>query len=188
MQVERTKLRDVLILRPKKFGDERGFFSETFKVSVLAEYGVDLPWVQDNHSYSAAPGVLRGMHFQTAPFPQAKLVRVTKGALLDVAVDIRVGSPTYGEHVAVELSAENWAQLYVPIGFAHGFCTLTPDTEALYKVTSEYSPAHEGGVLWNDPDLGIEWPFSEADATLNARDRAWPRLRDLTSPYVYEPR
>ncbi|HRE43770.1 MAG TPA: dTDP-4-dehydrorhamnose 3,5-epimerase, partial [Terricaulis sp.] len=137
MQIETTAIADVLILKPKKFGDHRGFFSETFKHAALAEAGVNLNWVQDNHSFSAARGVVRGLHFQREPNPQAKLLRVTRGAILDVAVDIRKASPTYGQHVAVELSAENWSQLYVPVGFAHGFCTLTENTEVLYKVTGD---------------------------------------------------
>jgi dTDP-4-dehydrorhamnose 3,5-epimerase len=176
MEVERTAIPDVLVIRPKKFGDERGFFSEVFKNDVLKAHGVDLPWVQDNHSFSATRGVVRGLHFQTAPFAQAKLLRVARGAILDVAVDIRRDAPTYGQHVAVELSAENWAQLYVPIGFAHGFCTLVENTEVLYKVTAPYAPTHEGGLMWNDPALGIAWPISAGEATVNARDQNWPGL------------
>lgn len=185
MEITRAAIPDVLIVKPKKFGDERGFFSETFKASALEAFGVRHAWVQDNHSFSAAPGVVRGLHFQTGDDAQAKLIRVTRGALLDVAVDIRKGSPTYGRHVAVELSAENWTQLFIPIGFAHGFVTLTPDTEALYKVTTGYAPQAEGGVLWNDPDLGIAWPIPEREATINARDAGWPRLKDFDSPFVY---
>lgn len=176
MLIERAEIPDVLVITPVKHGDHRGFFSETFKASVLEEAGVRHTWVQDNHSYSAARGVVRGLHFQAAPFEQAKLVRVTCGAILDVAVDIRTQSTTYGRHVAVELSAENWRQLYVPPGFAHGYCTLTEDTEVLYKVSAPYSPAHEGGLLWNDPDLAISWPIDAADAILTDRDRRWPRF------------
>lgn len=183
MQIERTAIPDVLLIRPTKHGDHRGFFSETFKASALNEAGVDVDWVQDNHSYSASRGVVRGLHFQCAPKAQAKLLRVTRGAVFDVAVDIRKGSPTYGRHVAVELSAENWMQIYVPIGFAHGFCTLTDDTEVLYKVSAEYGPAEEGGVLWNDPDLGIAWPISPDEAILSPRDREWPRFADFQSPF-----
>ncbi|HWA00037.1 MAG TPA: dTDP-4-dehydrorhamnose 3,5-epimerase [Caulobacterales bacterium] len=185
MQIERTAIPDVLIVRPKKFGDERGFFSETFKAAALEAFGVHHSWVQDNHSFSAAPGVVRGLHFQVGEHAQAKLIRVTRGALLDVAVDIRKGSPTYGRHVAVELSAENWTQLYIPIGFAHGFVTTAPNTEALYKVTTYWSQPNEGGVLWNDPDLGIAWPIPASEATINARDAGWPRLKDFDSPFVY---
>jgi dTDP-4-dehydrorhamnose 3,5-epimerase len=187
MDVERaTGIPDVLIIRPKRFGDHRGFFSETFRASALREFGVDLPWVQDNHSFSAARGVVRGLHFQTEPFAQAKLLRVISGSILDVVVDLRDGSPYFGRHVAAELSAENWTQLFVPEGFAHGFCTLTENTTVLYKVTSNYAPANEGGLLWNDPDLGIPWPVDDAGATLALRDREWPRLRDIRTPFLYK--
>jgi dTDP-4-dehydrorhamnose 3,5-epimerase len=183
MEIEQTAISGVLIIRPTKHGDHRGFFSETFKQSALREAGIKLDWVQDNHSFSATRGVVRGLHYQRSPNAQAKLLRVTRGAILDVAVDLRTSSPTYGRHVAVELSAENWAQLYVPVGFAHGFCTLTENVEVLYKVTAPYSPADEGGVLWCDPDLEIPWPISPEEATLSARDLQWPRLRDLVSPF-----
>jgi len=183
MQIEQTCIDGVLIIRPKKFGDHRGFFSETFRRSALADAGANVDWVQDNHSYSAARGVVRGLHFQRAPRAQAKLLRVTRGAVLDVAVDIRRGSGTYGRHVAIELSAENWAQIYVPVGFAHGFCTLTEDTEVQYKVSADYAPDLEGGVFWDDPDLGIEWPIAREAATLSARDLEWPCFKDFTSPF-----
>ena len=183
MQIERSSIPEVLVIRPTKHGDERGFFSETFRASLLKEQGIAHDWVQDNHSFSAARGVVRGLHFQRAPKAQAKLVRVACGAVLDVAVDIRKGSSSFGRHVAVELSAENWTQLYVPAGFAHGFCTLTENTEVLYKVSAEYAPELEGGVLWNDPDLGIAWPISHKAATLSARDREWPLFRDFVSPF-----
>lgn len=185
MDIERASIPDVLLIRPKKFGDDRGFFSETFRTSTLREAGVDLDWVQENHSFSAARGVVRGLHFQAPPAAQAKLLRVTRGAILDVAVDIRRGSPTYGEHVAAELSADNWTQIFVPAGFAHGFCTLTQDTEVLYKVSAYYSAATEGGVLWRDPALGIEWPIAPEGATLSDRDRLWPNLKDLQSPFDF---
>ncbi|MET0182368.1 MAG: dTDP-4-dehydrorhamnose 3,5-epimerase [Caulobacterales bacterium] len=181
--VEHTSLPGVLIIHPKKHGDHRGFFSETFNRAALAEHGVRDDWVQDNHSYSAARGVVRGLHFQAPPFAQAKMLRVVRGAILDVAVDIRKSSPTFGKHVAVELSAENWAQLYVPAGFAHGFCTITPDAEVLYKVSAPYAPDAEGGLLWSDPALEIAWPVSQAEATVNARDAAWPTLAVLESPF-----
>lgn len=183
MEIEPTPIADVRIIRPQKHGDHRGFFSETFKKAFLRDVGVDVDWVQDNHSFSANRGVVRGLHFQSPPMAQAKLVRVTRGAVLDVAVDIRKESPTYGRHVAVELSAENWAQLFVPAGFAHGFCTLMENTEVLYKVSAGYGPQQEGGVLWNDPDLAIPWPVSPEEATLAPRDREWPRLKDLVSPF-----
>lgn len=183
MEITPAAIPDVLIIKPKKHGDHRGFFSETFKSAALRAHGVMLDWVQDNHSFSAARGVVRGLHFQRAPKAQAKLLRVTRGAIFDIVVDVRKTSPTYGQHVAVELSADNWAQLYVPIGFAHGFCTLTENTEVLYKVSAEYGPAEEGGLLWNDPDLGIAWPISAEDATLSARDLEWPRFKDFVSPF-----
>lgn len=183
MEITPTAIPDVLIVKPKKHGDHRGFFSETFKNATLREHGVNVDWVQDNHSFSAARGVVRGLHFQRAPKAQAKLLRVTRGAILDVAVDVRKASPTYGQHVAVELSADNWTQLYVPAGFAHGFCTLTENTEVLYKVSADYGPAEEGGLLWNDPDLGIAWPIPAEEATLSARDLEWPRFKDFVSPF-----
>jgi dTDP-4-dehydrorhamnose 3,5-epimerase len=176
---------EVKLITPPKFGDHRGFFSETYNKRALAEAGLDLEFVQDNHSLSAQKGTLRGLHFQTPPFGQDKLVRVTRGAILDVAVDLRRGSPTYGQHVSAELSAENWSQLLVPIGFAHGFVTLEPDTEVLYKVTQYYSPECDRGLLWNDPDLGIPWPVAEADAILSDKDRKHPRLRDLPDIFIY---
>jgi dTDP-4-dehydrorhamnose 3,5-epimerase len=174
---------DVLLITPKRFGDERGFFSETYSRKALAEAGFDLPFVQDNHSRSPRKGTVRGLHFQAPPFAQDKLLRVTRGAILDVAVDIRTGSPTFGQAVTAELSAENWAQLLVPKGFAHGFCTLTEDCEVLYKVTDAYAPDSEAGLLWNDPALGIDWPIAAADVQINARDAAWPTLAALTSPF-----
>ena len=174
---------DVLLITPKKFGDDRGFFSETYSLKALAEAGFKLPFVQDNHSRSPKRGTVRGLHFQTLPYAQDKLLRVTRGAILDVAVDIRKGSPTYGRAVAAELSAENWAQLLVPKGFAHGFCTLTEDCEVLYKVTSYYAPESEAGLLWNDPALAIDWPTGPDEAQINARDAAWPTLAAFKSPF-----
>lgn len=179
MNVEATEIPDVKIITPKKFGDQRGFFSETFNQRALEAAGVSGTFVQDNQSLSATVGTIRGLHFQSKPFAQDKLLRVTRGRILDVAVDLRRSSPTYGRHVAVELSAENWRQLWVPVGFAHGFCTLEPDTEVHYKVTAYYSPEHDHGVLWNDPEIGITWPVSADAAVLSAKDEAQPRLADL---------
>lgn len=181
MQIERTAIENVLILRATKHGDARGFVSETFKVSALRNAGVTHEWVQENHSFSAQAGTVRGLHFQAPPAAQAKLVRVLRGAILDIALDVRRASPTYGQHIALELSAENAAQLYVPVGFAHGFCTLRDDTEVLYKMSAEYAPAHEGGVLWNDADIGIAWP--ELEPLTSARDAKWPRFKDFVSPF-----
>lgn len=176
---------DVLLITPARFGDARGFFSEVFNAADLATHGVNVPFVQDNHSLSAPVGVLRGLHFQTPPFAQDKLVRVVRGAILDVAVDIRAGSPSFGRHVAVELSAQNWGQLFVPKGFAHGFVTRTPDTEVIYKVTAPYAPANDAGILWNDPDLGIDWGVEEDAVTLSDKDRRHPRLRDYATPFAH---
>jgi dTDP-4-dehydrorhamnose 3,5-epimerase len=179
MQVENTAIDAVKIITPKKFGDHRGFFSEVYSRKAWAEAGLDYEFVQDNHSFSVEVGVIRGLHFQTAPFGQDKLVRVAKGSVLDVAVDLRRSSPTFGKHVAVELSAANWRQLLVPIGFAHGFCTLEPDSEVLYKVTNIYSPAHDKGLAFDDPALGIDWRIDLAKAVLSDKDRKHPRLAEL---------
>lgn len=185
MIVQTTAIPGVLILEPKKHGDARGYFSETFKASVLREHGIAHGWDQDNHACSTRRGIIRGLHFQAPPAAQAKLVRVTRGAVFDVAIDIRAGSPTYGAHVAAELSADNWRQLYLPIGMAHAYCTLTHETEVLYKTSAEYAPASEGGLLWNDPALGIVWPVAAEEVTVNGRDGKWPRLRDFVTPFVY---
>lgn len=184
MQFEDTEIPDVKIVTPKKHGDARGFFSEVYKQSDWRAAGLDLAFVQDNHSYSAPAGTLRGLHFQIDPAAQDKLIRVVRGRILDVAVDIRRSSPTFGRHVAVDLSAQNWRQLLVPVGFAHGFVTLEPDTEVLYKVTSLYSPAHDRGLAWDDPDLAIDWRVPADGLLLSERDRQWPRLRDLAESFA----
>jgi dTDP-4-dehydrorhamnose 3,5-epimerase len=183
MQIEPLAIPDVLVITPKKFGDNRGFFSETWNAAKLAAQNFRETFVQDNHSLSAQPGTIRGLHCQIAPNIQGKLVRVVRGAIWDVAVDIRKNSPSYGRHVAVELSAENWRQLWIPGGFLHGFCTLVPDTEVIYKVTSDYDAAAERGVIWNDPDLALPWPVDPADAVLSAKDLALPRLAYCESWY-----
>jgi len=183
MEIERAGIADVLIIGPKKHGDARGFLSETFKASALKAFGVDCDWVQDNHSLSARRGVVRGLHFQAPPHAQAKIVRVTRGAIFDVAVDLRKGSASYGRHVGVELSAENWRQLYLPPGFAHGFCTLSADTEVLYRASAEYAPHAEYGLAWDDPALGIEWPIGADEAQLSERDLRWPPFGAFTSPF-----
>jgi dTDP-4-dehydrorhamnose 3,5-epimerase len=184
MQVENTAIDAVKIITPKKFGDHRGFFSEVYSRKAWAEAGLDYEFVQDNHSFSVEVGVIRGLHFQTAPFGQDKLVRVAKGSVLDVAVDLRRSSPTFGKHVAVELSAANWRQLLVPIGFAHGFCTIEPDSEVLYKVTNIYSPAHDKGLAFDDPALAIDWRIDLSKAVLSDKDRKHPRLAELGAMFA----
>lgn len=169
---------EVLLITPKRHGDARGWFSETWSRKSLADAGVEADFLQDNQAFNARKGTLRGLHFQTAPHPQAKLVRVLKGAIYDVAVDVRAGSPTFGRWVAAELTAERGEQLFVPRGFAHGYCTLTDDCELAYKVDGLYAPQTEGGVIWNDPDLAIAWPL-EGDPVLSDKDRVLPRLKDL---------
>ena len=179
MQLIDTEIPDVKMITPKKFGDHRGFFSETYSRQAMAEAGIDLEFVQDNHSLSAQKGVVRGLHFQIPPFAQDKLVRVIRGAVFDVAVDLRRGSPTFAKHVTAVLSAEKWNQMLIPIGFAHGFVTLAPDTEVIYKVTNYYAPDHDRGVLWNDPDLGVEWPIAPDEAILSDKDKTQPGFAEL---------
>ena len=165
----------------------RGFVSETFNRRELATVGIEFDGVQDNQSFSQRNVTVRGLHFQIPPAAQDKLVRVIRGAILDVAVDIRAGSPTYGQHVSAVLSAANWTQMWVPKGFAHGFYTLEPDTEVLYKTTGYYSPAHDKGLRWNDPALGIAWPVSAEAAILSAKDAAQPMLAELPGYFGYPP-
>ena len=185
MQVIPTEIPDVKVLVPKKFGDHRGFFSETFNRKTLRDLGIGAEFVQDNHSLSVEKGVVRGLHYQLPPAAQAKLVRVTRGAILDVAVDIRRGSPTFGKHVAAVISAENWQQIFVPVGFAHGFVTLESNTEVLYKVTAYYSPKDERGIRWNDPKLAIDWGITEASAVLSEKDRKYPALAEATDLFDF---
>jgi len=179
LNVEDTAIPAVKIVTPKKFGDHRGFFSETWSRKAFTEAGLDLDFVQDNQSLSAPVGTLRGLHFQSPPFAQDKLIRVTRGRILDVAVDIRASSPSFGKHVAVELSAENWKQLLVPVGFAHGFVTLEPDTEVIYKVTALYAPENDHGLAFDDPALGIDWRLPLSGLTLSDKDRKHPRLAEM---------
>jgi len=185
VHIEATALPDVLILTPARFGDSRGFFSESWNKSRLAEQGIDIEFVQDNHSLSAAKGTVRGLHFQTPPHAQDKLVRCGRGALLDVAVDIRHGSPTYGKWVSVELSAENGRQLLVPKGFAHGFVTLTDDTEIIYKCSDYYAPDCDRALMFDDPAVGVEWGISREKAIMSDKDLAAPALADLDNPFVW---
>ena len=176
---QKLAIPDVILVTPKRHGDARGFFSETFRADTFAEAGIPGPFVQDNHAYSQQPGVLRGLHFQKPPHAQAKLVRCTQGAIYDVAVDIRRTSPTYGRYVGAELSAENGAQLYVPEGFAHGYLTLTPDCHVQYKTSAYYAPETEGGLAWDDPELGIDWPIEGLDIILSEKDKILPPLSTL---------
>ena len=183
MQVERLNIPDIKVLLPRKHGDARGFFSETYNRKSLAALGIDIDFVQDNHSLSAEKGTVRGLHFQTPPFAQDKLVRVVRGAVYDVAVDLRKDSPTYGRHASAALSADAWNQVLVPVGFAHGFMTLEPDTEVIYKVSNYYAPDHDKGLLWNDAALGIAWPLAGDEAILSEKDRVQPRLEEIVSPF-----
>jgi dTDP-4-dehydrorhamnose 3,5-epimerase len=178
MKIEPLNIPEVLLITPPKFGDSRGFFSETWSAAKLAAVGFTAHFVQDNQSFSAQVGTVRGLHCQVAPSVQGKLVRVIKGAIWDVAVDIRRGSPTYGQFAAATLSAENWAQLWIPGGFLHGFCTIEPDTEVIYKVTADYDRGAERAVIWNDPDLALPWPVKPGDALLSDKDRISPRLAE----------
>lgn len=176
----------VTLIKPRRFADDRGWFSETFVDRKWRELGVDAAFVQDNHSYSAHAGTIRGIHFQTPPHAQAKLVRCTRGRIMDYAVDLRAGSPTYGQHVWTELTADNGHQLFVPVGFGHAFITLEPDCEVVYKVSDYYSPENDGGVRWDCPDIAIEWPLDGRAPQLSAKDATLPTLSQFVSPFVYD--
>ncbi|MCW9042821.1 MAG: dTDP-4-dehydrorhamnose 3,5-epimerase [Pseudopelagicola sp.] len=184
MRVDQTNLPGVLLITPRRFGDHRGFFAETYSLRLYQENGIDVDFVQDNHSLSSQVGTLRGLHFQAPPHAQAKLVRCGRGAIFDVAVDIRQGSPTYGQWVGYELSAQNGAQLFIPEGFAHGFVTLRPESEVVYKCSTYYAPDTEGALIWDDAQIGIDWPLSGAPI-LSDKDAAAPRLGDLQSPFTW---
>ncbi len=186
MQIEQTSLPGVVILTPARHGDPRGFFSESWNRRRMEEAGIAIDFVQDNHSLSEQVGTVRGLHFQSPPHAQAKLVRCGRGALYDVAVDIRRGSPTYGQWVGVELSFENGRQLLIPVGFLHGFVTRAPMTEIIYKCSDYYAPDCDGAVRFDDPDIGIDWGIDPASAVLSAKDAKAPFLRDFASPFVYE--
>ena len=186
MQIEKTALEGVLILTPIRHGDNRGFFSESWNRETLRAQGLDYDFVQDNHSLSAQPGTLRGLHCQLPPRGQAKLVRCGRGRFFDVAVDIRPGSPGFGQWVGVDLSFENGRQLLIPEGFLHGFVTRAPDTEIIYKCTDTYAPDHERTVRWDDPDLAIDWGLGDRAPVLSARDAAAGPLADL-EPYAEVP-
>lgn len=185
MQIERSQLSGVVILTPRRFGDHRGFFSETYNKATLAQLGIPTEFVQDNHSLSRQAGTVRGLHFQAPPRAQDKLVRCGRGRLFDVAVDIRKGSPTYGQWTGVELSFENGKQLFVPAGFAHGFMTLEPDTEIVYKCSDTYAPETEGALAWNDRSIGIVWPDLNGEPVLSEKDAAAPDLAGFDSPFLF---
>ena len=180
-----TTLPEVKLVIPRRVGDARGFFSEVWNARDFSLAGIEAAFVQDNHVRSPLAGTLRGLHYQLPLAAQGKLVRVTRGAVFDVAVDIRRGSPSFGRYVDTVLSAENWHQLWVPPGFAHGYCTLEDDTEVQYKVTDYYSPEHERGIVWNDPELMIGWPPNANGATISERDRALPRLAEQPDLFEY---
>lgn len=186
MNIEKTTLADVLVLTPARFGDDRGWFSETWNAQRMAQAGLDAQFVQDNHSMSGAVGTLRGLHYQAPPHAQDKLVRCSRGAIFDVAVDVRVGSPSYGDWVGVELTAQNAKQLFVPKGFLHGFVTRIADTEVQYKCSDVYAPDCDGGIRWDDPDIGIDWGLTGAPV-LSVKDTTAPLLRDFVSPFVWRP-
>ena len=186
MQVLSSHFRNVKLLRPMRHVDNRGFFSEAYSRRDYAAIGIHNDFVQDNHSLSLRQGVVRGLHFQLPPFAQAKLLRVLRGTIFDVVVDIRTGSPSYGQHIATVLSAKDWNQIFIPAGFAHGFCTLEPDTEILYKVDNYYSREHDCGIRWNDPTIGIAWPITGSEAELSEKDRNLPLLKSIQDVFAYE--
>lgn len=186
MDIKRLDIPDVLLITPKQFGDDRGFFSETYNTQSFSAAGIDLDFVQDNHSLSVPKGTLRGLHFQKPPMAQDKLVRCIRGSILDVAVDIRRGSPTYGQHVSAVISAENWTQILVPKGFAHAFLTLEPNTEVVYKVTELYSRECDANILWSDPSLKIDWGKGQGDFVLSEKDANAPLLADIETGFEYQ--
>ena len=185
MRLEKLKIQDIILITPKRIGDNRGYFMEAFREDLFHAHAGPFRFVQDNRSFSAEAGTVRGLHFQLPPKAQGKLVSCTAGALLDVAVDIRRGSATYGQYVAAELTAENGEQLWVPPGFAHGFCTLRPETIVSYKVTEYYSPEHDRGLFWDDPAIGIDWPVKPKEAVLSEKDKKLPLLSDLPVSFVF---
>ncbi len=187
MRIERLAIPEVVLITPPRFGDDRGFFSETWRQDRLEAAGIAARFVQDNHSRSVPAGVVRGLHCQIGAAAQGKLVRVVRGAIWDVAVDIRAGSPSFGQYVAAELTAENWAQLWVPEGFLHGFCTTAPDTEVIYKVTTHYAPDAERGVAWNDPTIALPWPVAPENAVLSGKDAALPGFAACHGWFAYDP-
>ncbi len=189
MEIRPTDLSGVHVLIPRRFGDDRGWFTESWNSQRMAELGLDLAFVQDNHSFSVRRGTLRGLHFQSSPHAQDKLVRCTQGSVMDVAVDFRTGSPSFGKWTGVELSAQNGAQLFVPKGFLHGFLTLTDDAEVQYKCTDVYAPDCDGNVAWNDPDIAVDWtmfgPLPDGGPLLSPKDAAAPLMSQIASPFTF---
>ncbi|PGM56737.1 dTDP-4-dehydrorhamnose 3,5-epimerase [Bacillus sp. AFS053548] len=185
MKITETFIKGIVVIEPTVFGDHRGWFMETYNDSKMKDFGMDLNFVQDNQSFSASKGTLRGLHYQLPPKAQTKLVRCTRGSIFDVAVDIRKGSPTYGKWFGIELSAENKKQLFIPKGFAHGFMTLTDDAEVQYKVDELYSPECDRGILWNDPVIQVQWPIN-ISPLLSAKDKNAPLLKDAENNFFYK--
>ncbi|AQR60894.1 dTDP-4-dehydrorhamnose 3,5-epimerase [Brevundimonas sp. LM2] len=177
-----------LMIAPRRFGDNRGWFMETYSEVAAAKFGIHDRFVQDNHSLSAFEGTIRGIHFQKPPHAQAKLVHCVRGSILDYAVDLRRGSPTFGHHIAAKLTAEGGEQLYVPVGYGHAFVTLEPDVEVVYKVTDIYAPECDGGIVWSDRTIGISWPLPASGPILSDKDQALPTLAEFNSPFVYDGR
>lgn len=186
VDVETTEIAEIKIVRPKRHGDDRGFFSEWYNRKALSAQGIAADFIQDNLALSVRKGTVRGLHFQSPPFAQTKLVGCVRGAVFDVAVDIRRGSPNFGRHVAVELSAANGWQLFIPAGFAHGYCTLEENSVLFYKVDAGYSPQHDAGVLWQDPDINVAWPVTQDAVQLSKKDMTLPRLKDLPPLFTYD--
>ena len=186
MEIKVLDLPGVVLLRPRRFADARGHFVETYNEKTFAAAGIAVKFVQDNQSYSAKRGTIRGLHFQLPPAAQAKLVRVLQGGVYDVAVDLRVGSPTYGQWRGATLTADGGEQFFVPGGFAHAFCTLEPDTVVAYKVDDFYSPSHDSGLIWDDPDLAIDWPVAPGEVVLSDKDLKLGRFADFVSPFTYQ--
>jgi|SRR3954466_665969 dTDP-4-dehydrorhamnose 3,5-epimerase len=186
LEIRALLLAEIKLIVPQIHRDARGFFSETYNRQALCAAGMSIEFVQDNHILTREAGTIRGLHFQTPPRAQGKLVRVTRGSIFDVAVDIRVGSPTFGQHVSVTLSNENWRQIWIPTGFAHGYCTLEPDTEVIYKVTDYYAPDFDRGIKWDDEAVGIKWPVHPDNVKLSQKDRTLPSLKDMVPAFVFE--
>jgi len=186
MEIKVLDLPGAVLLRPRRFSDARGYFVETYNENSFAAAGIAVKFVQDNQSYSARRGTIRGLHFQLPPAAQSKLVRVLQGSVYDVAVDLRVGSPTYGQWRGATLTGDGGEQFFVPGGFAHAFCTLEPDSVVAYKVDNFYSPSHDTGLIWNDPDLAIDWPVAPGEVVLSDKDLKLGRFADFESPFTYQ--